>query len=376
MPESPLLLTDPDVDLATRAGGVLQAGPWALRLPGVFGFCGGVQRAVRTLEQTVRRTPGCRIWLLGEVIHNNTVNQAFRDLGVHILDESRIHEIFDLTDPSDVVVIPAFGVPEELDAALRERLPDARIVDTTCEYVKRVWRFAGEMARQGRTVLIHGKPAHPETRATLSRALTPANAVVLLPDVDTAEQLATAVRTRRPDRVPAELVRNRKQLRLDQLALVNQTTMLHDETRGIEAVLIEAVRESGGELLASETVCRATQQRQTAASALCRQNCDLFLVVGGYSSSNTNQLFRLAAAAAPAFFITGAEALTRNEIRHLLPVSGTETVSRDWLPGAATVGILAGASCPAYDIGQVIRKFRTFAAELESTQDESVYQER
>ncbi|MCF7853274.1 MAG: 4-hydroxy-3-methylbut-2-enyl diphosphate reductase [Candidatus Pacebacteria bacterium] len=357
------LYQDPDVTYARKHGAVVRLNSWTLHLPPTFGFCGGVLNAIRLLQKVTEEKPDNRIWLLGDIIHNETVNTYFRELGVHILPEHRIGEIFACVDRSDIVVIPAFGIPKNLDTKLRETFPAGHIVDTTCRYVKRIWDFVREMVDEGRTVVIHGKPQHPETQATLSRSLTANNAVILVPDIPTAGKVAEAVRTGTAGGLPEALIRNPAHLRLDRLALVNQTTMLFSETKRIEAIIDAAAQETGADFRSSETVCEATQDRQDAALKLCRTSCDLLLVIGGYSSSNTNQLYRLASQHAPTFFINNADAIERDRIRHYLPEKKHEVTTQQWLaPDIRDIGVLAGASCPASDIGDVIRKFRRFCA--------------
>ncbi len=356
------LYSDPEVEMARRNRGVVDAGKWRVRLPAVFGFCGGVLNAIRLLQRKLVELREHQVWLLGEIIHNDTVNSFFRKVGVRIIPEDQIDSVFDLATPSsDIIVIPAFGIPKSLDTRLRQTFPNDQIVDTTCAYVRRIWRFAERMIAENRTIVVHGKPNHPETRATLSRALTAQNAVLLIPSISAAEQLATAIKNQDISSYPPELVRNREKLHLNHLALVNQTTMLFSETKEVERILQNAMAAIAGELVSSETVCHSTQHRQNAALELCQEGCDVMIVVGGYTSSNTNQLYRLAKATGPTYFVRDADALDRNEIRHYQPEMNIEEVTRDWLPEEATIGILAGASCPAADIGDLIRKFKSFA---------------
>ena len=359
------IFTDPDVELARPRGGVAIGG-WRLHLPKVSGFCGGVLSAIRMVGERVAQPRQGRIWLLGEVIHNPTVNREFRERGVIILSEGEMTRVFDDPVPGDSVVIPAFGIPLELDIRIRQAFAPDQIVDTTCRYVQRIWEFVNQAAREGCTTVIHGKPKHPETLATLSRALTPDNAVLIVPTVEAATHLAGAIHngTVAAD-YPASLVIHPAAIDCQRVALVNQTTMLYGETQAIEQLLREAVEARGGTLTAAATVCRATQNRQDAALELCAGSCAVLLVVGGYSSSNTTQLHRLATAAAPAYFITDATAFSRDCIRHYLPAEHREITTQDWLPPeGGDIGLLAGASCPAGDIGDVIRKFRSFAEEV------------
>ncbi len=359
------LYHDPDVQKARVQEGIVQVGPWTLRLPPAFGFCGGVLNAIKQLQETVDSHPHGRIWLLGDIIHNDTVNDYFKDLGVNILPEHDIGRVFEIAAPQDVIVIPAFGIPKDLDRKLRQTFPEHQIVDATCKYVKNIWEFVEQMVRDHRTTLIHGKPYHPETLAILSRALTPTSAAVLLPDIDSGHAFAEVIRQHNTDLVDQELLRNPDHIRLDRLALVNQTTMLYSETKQIERELTQAAKEKGTDFISCETICRATQQRQDAALELCRKDCDILLVIGGYTSSNTNQLYRVARRQSPTYFIANAKNLGRDTLRHYLPDQKQEVTLSGWLPpGNVTIGVLAGASCPASDIGDVIRTFRRWSERL------------
>lgn len=350
---------DPDVQAARANGGVVHVGSWTLRLPATFGFCGGVLNAIKQLQHTVDRRERGRIWLLGDIIHNDTVNAYFKQLGVRILPERGIQRIFDVAARDDVVVIPAFGIPKDLDKQLRETFPDEQIVDATCKYVKNIWEFVEQMVRENRTTLIHGKPHHPETLAILSRALSPATATVLIPDTETGRAFADVMRTGDVTRSGNSAVYNPAQLRTDRLALVNQTTMLYSETKQIERELAAAAADTNADFRSCETICRATQQRQDATLKLCREGCDVLLIIGGYTSSNTNQLYKVARCHARTYFIANANNLSADSIRHYLPDERREVTAADWLSKAPlTIGILAGASCPASDIGDVIRFFR------------------
>ncbi len=359
------LLADPDVDLARAAGGMVEAGRWQLRLPAVFGFCGGVHGAVRLLQQALESKPaGGRVWLLGEIIHNQTVTDAFAAAGATVLAEEDLARVCAVAGPADRLVIPAFGLPKAIDATIRQQFRPEQIVDTTCRYVYRIWAFVETMSAAHFTLVIHGKPKHPETLATRSRAVGANNAVLLLPTVEHARRLAEAIRRKQPSLYPEELTERPAAVDLGRLALVNQTTMLFSETREVERLLRTAVEEQGGILRASETVCRATQQRQDAALDLVAHTCDLLLVVGGFASSNTLQLYRLARAVRPTYFIGTAAALRLDSIRHFDPDLGCEVDAADWLPPTVrTIGILAGASCPACDVGDIIRRFRQWAGQ-------------
>jgi len=355
-----------DVEAAAcTRGGALDVGPWRVHFPKVFGFCGGVLKALKALEQALQVRDGGDTWLLGEIIHSDTVNAFFRAQGVRILAETEVESVFSKAQPDDCFVIPAFGIARELEVRVRAYCgARGRVIDTTCDYIRRVWQFAERVALEGRTIVIHGKPDHPETRATLSRALTGGNAVIQVPDYPAAKCLAACLTAGDVSDYPVHLVHNRGNLDTRRLALINQTTMLYLETCEIESLLAAAIRSTGGDLARAETLCRATQSRQNAALELCRRGCDVMLVVGGYASSNTTQLHRLARKHGPAYFISSAAALAADRITHYEPALGDVVLTQPWLPeGTRDIGLLAGASCPPSDIGAVIRRLRQIAVE-------------
>ncbi|MBT7162697.1 MAG: hypothetical protein HN904_07950 [Victivallales bacterium] len=351
------LFHDPDAQAARRGDGRIPLGEErTLVLPRVTGFCHGVRAALQQLESVLARTRG-RVWLFGEIIHNDTVNEHFRQRGVHILPEGQLEDSFAATAAGDTFVIPAFGLERDLERRLRAFADD--VVDTTCDCVKLVWAFVEAQAAARRTILLHGKPNHPETRATLSRALTPANAAIVVPDLDHARWLANGIHAASLADYPPELVHHPDHVDLTRLAMANQTTMLFSETRKLESIIAAGAAQAGGELLPAKTVCKATQARQDAARRVCADGVDLILVLGGFTSSNTNQLLRLASNYAPAFFIGKASALTSKTICHFDPETKITATSADWLPPpGARIALLAGASCPPGDIGEVIRTLR------------------
>jgi 4-hydroxy-3-methylbut-2-enyl diphosphate reductase len=362
------ILHDPDIAGLGRSGRSIQAGPWTLVLPRVFGFCGGVLNALHMLRREIAaQPPPGTVWLLGEIIHNESVNDHFRGLGVKTLSEAAGDVILEPIAPGDTVVIPAFGLPREptMRLAAAAAAGKLRLIDTTCAYVKRIWTFAEAQARAGATVLILGKPDHPETRATLSRSLGGENAAVLLADADAVQQVAVAIRAGRlPQAGRGVRVHHAEAFSWRQMALVVQTTLLYEETQQAEALLREAAEGVGALFHSAATICRATEERQHAALELCHHPCDLILVIGGFSSSNTTQLYRLASSYAPTYFVRTAAAFDRHQIEHFLPADHRTTVTRNWLPEAnAVIGLLSGASCPPGDVGGVIRKLKALAGE-------------
>lgn len=365
----------PLVDRVRAGGNVWRLPRGEIRLPSVFGFCRGVKRALTMLQQAVAdHAAGLhkgRLLLLGQIIHNPWVNRYFEDLGVRILSRGQIESPAEHITPADCAVIPAFGVELPIENELHSI--GCRIVDTSCGDVRRLWAWADRAAGEGYGVMIFGRADHDETVVTKSRLAAAGGKYVVAARIEHTRVLCDLITGRRGGAEFAEQFGPQEtnaadMARFERLAQVSQTTMLYDDTLAVRDLLRQAFVERFGQaeaearLLFQPTVCRATQARQTAAVELCRQGCDLVIVVGGFGSSNTRHLFELARSYAPALFIETADAIRGSgEIEAFDLASGPRLV-RDWLPDKRplTIGVLAGASSPEIVVGQVLEKLAEF----------------
>ena len=112
------------------------------------------------------------------------------------------------------------------------------------------------------------------------------------------------------------------------------------------------------------SICSATQDRQDAVIALlAEQPLDLMIVIGGYNSSNTQNLARITASRLPTFHIAEPECLrSASFIAHRPIGQSTETATPDWLPsGEVSIGLTSGASTPDNIVEQVIRRLESFS---------------
>lgn len=356
------------VDRIRDAGGTLERGDLTIRLAREFGFCYGVDRAVEYAYETVRKFPDRRVFLTGEIIHNPHVNERLRRMGIRFLSpDGRLEEIPAELGPSDVVILPAFGVPAPTFSALRER--GCILVDTTCGSVLNVWKNVERYAREGLTSIIHGKYDHEETRATASRALMyPGGRYLIVRDMPQAETvcryivqggdragfLGTFAGVSSPGFDP--------DLHLERLGVANQTTMLSSESLAIASKLRDALAARHGEaglpsrFQSFDTICSATQDRQDAVVRLAGEGVDLMIIIGGYNSSNTNHLAAIGSVSAPTYHIDSAACILGAEaIRHKPIGAPGEIVTRGWLPaGRCRIGVTAGASTPNVMVGEVI----------------------
>jgi len=276
--------------------------------------------------------------------------------------------------PGDIVIIPAFGTTLEMINELKNRGITTFPYDATCPFVEKVWKRGRQLGEKDFSVVIHGKHSHEETRATFSRIRPDAPSVVVR-DREEVLKLCEFIRGVRP---PSEFLGAFEgrysqgfdpSLHLARIGVVNQTTMLAEETREIsELIRLALVARFGADQIAEhfadtrDTLCYATSENQRAMRSLVGSKGDLALVVGGYNSSNTSHLVEICEGKVPVYYIKDAEEiLSPDRIRHLDLASKKVIESNDWLPKKSvgdpvTVMISAGASCPDSLVEAVISR--------------------
>jgi 4-hydroxy-3-methylbut-2-enyl diphosphate reductase len=296
----------------------------------------------------------------------------------------------------DVVIIPAFSA--EVEHLMRMEAIGCEIVDTTCPWVEKPHRRVKKYVEDGYTVVIHGQPGHDETRATCSLVDSLSGRWLVLRGHDDADLLCDFLAGRAPaaalrDRFAKQASKTFDPARdLREIGMVNQTTMLATESAAIAKKVGAAVaaRDASGKFASGalpettpapiplaaasrasfrdfDTICPATQDNQDAVIALTdAQSPDLFLVLGGYDSSNTANLLRAAQAKHGTYHLQEPASIAADAIRHRDPESGLEVVTYGWLPsGPLQVALSAGASTPDTELAEVIRRVCRAAGEKE-----------
>lgn len=345
-------------------------------LPKNFGFCGGVKTALKMVDKArnsaiEKKDKKSTCYLLGEIIHNRDVNRFLIDQGVKIIPENNLESIFDIAGPDDSIIISAFGVDKDLTQRLKQKFKH-NIIDAACANVKKVWTFVADQGQKGDTVILYGKPNHAEIKATISRALTPKNSVIVISNIEKAKYLATIINdfsknfnfemALKKIQELDILVLNPNFIDFKNLSLANQTTMLYSKTLKIEKILKNSMKGKGN-LITCNTICRATQIRQDAALELCQNEPDIIIVAGGYESSNTTNLYHLAKEVRKTWFVENSGCIEDDSITHFIPGDNKIITSKNWYsPEYKKIGILAGASCPAVTVGDIIRKLITLYA--------------
>lgn len=351
-----------------------EAGGLRIKLAREFGFCYGVDRAIEYAYEAKKRFPDRRLFLSGEIIHNPSVNQNLKDMGFTILADGRVPQTrYASVQADDVVVLPAFGVTVEELKHLKSI--GAVLVDTTCGSVLNVWKNVSKYARDGFTVVIHGKHYHEETRATASQALLfPGGAYLCVRDEAETEVVCGFVR----GEVSREAFMERFSqavsegfdpvIHLERIGLANQTTMLMSESLRVQEMLRKSFVERYGAEEASarfrsfDTICSATQDRQDAVLKMFEETPpDVMLVIGGYNSSNTQALVRICSSRCPTYYVESPEcidAVTGALTHRVLGSTSSDTIE-DWLVPrgqSLTLGITAGASTPDSVVARSIER--------------------
>ncbi|MFZ8984250.1 MAG: 4-hydroxy-3-methylbut-2-enyl diphosphate reductase [Steroidobacteraceae bacterium] len=281
------------------------------------GFCAGVDRAIDIVERAIELF-GAPIYVRHEVVHNRFVVDRLRQLGAVFVDE------LDEVPDGATVIFSAHGVPRavQLEAERRE----LQVFDATCPLVTKVHMEVKRYARDGREVLLIGHAGHPEVEGTMGQFDDSQGGRMLL--VETLEDVAR-LEVRDPDK----------------LAFVTQTTLSMDDT----ARMVDALRARFPSLVSPrrEDICYATQNRQDAVKGLV-ERCQVLIVLGSVTSSNSNRLREIAES---------------RGLRGYL-VDGPEDLRPEWFEGVRAVGVTAGASAPEVLVQAVVERLREWGGSL------------
>ncbi len=284
------------------------------------GFCFGVDRAVKMVYRELEKNT--KVATLGPIIHNQDVVNDMKAKGARIIDS------VDELKPDETVVIRSHGVGREIYEQIAAK--GNRMLDATCPFVSRIHKIAAEKTKQGYFVLIAGDEAHPEVQGIVGHC--DENCLVFKDDFE----------------LKAFFEKKYTNLK-KKLAIVAQTTyniVVWDEC-------LNVIPKNDPNIEISDTICSATDTRQSDAAELAKDS-DIMLVVGGRHSSNTVKLYEVCSRYCKTYHIENSD-----ELRSLK------------IPDAEKIGITAGASTPAY----IIKEVQTTMTEngiITAAQDEEI----
>ncbi|MCH5281679.1 MAG: 4-hydroxy-3-methylbut-2-enyl diphosphate reductase [Lachnospiraceae bacterium] len=265
------------------------------------GFCFGVKRAVEKVYEQIDK--GGRIYTYGPIIHNETVVSDLEQRGVRVLDT--LEELKSLREGS--VVIRSHGVSGEVYDLIEKQ--GLTCVDATCPFVKKIHKIVEEESKAGKQIIIIGNDSHPEVEGIKGWCQ---NKAIVVESPEEAENLS----------LPSD----------QKVCVVSQTTFNYNKFQE----LVEKISKKGYDINIVNTICNATEERQTEAAEIA-EKVDVMIVIGGTHSSNTRKLFEICKARCEETFL----------IQTLADLKGRLS------PSDKQIGITAGASTPNYIIEEV-----------------------
>lgn len=273
--------------------------PREILIADAAGFCFGVKRAIEKAETMDKA------FIFGSLIHNPQEVARLASLNkkiVHSLDEVQDNR----------VVITAHGLDINVIGTMKQK--GLEIIDTTCPLVTKIYKEGEKLQGQGLRIVIIGDPKHVEVKGIASRMK---DALIVYHEEDIQN-------------VPADA----------RIGIVCQSTLLMEKFDKFVALL----KARCAEVTVSNTICKPTKDRQTAAAALSK-NVEMMVVIGGRNSSNTHKL---------------ADTCKMNLPETTYHIETAQELEAGWFEGKQRVGITAGASTPDYLIEEVIAKIRSY----------------
>ena len=272
------------------------------------GFCFGVKRAVETVYQEIEqsKTP---IYTFGPIIHNEEVVADLENKGVVV-----VNSVEDLRDkPKGTVIIRAHGVEQNVYEEIRTL--GFTVVDATCPFVLKIHRLVEKYSKENYHVVIIGNETHPEVIGI--KSWSPSESTTVLSSKQEAEEFKAN--------------EGRK------VCIVSQTTFNYNKFQE----LVEIISKKGYDIIVLNTICNATEERQTEAAQIAKE-VDAMIVIGGKTSSNTQKLFEIC----------------KSECENTYYIQTIKDLDLSQLKSVDNVGITAGASTPNNIIEEVQKNVR------------------
>lgn len=270
------------------------------------GFCAGVDRAINIVEKALTLY-GAPIYVRHEVVHNKFVVDNLRNKGVIFIED------LDEVPPDSILIYSAHGVSLAVQEEAKKR--GFRIYDATCPLVTKVHKQVQRLSQEGYTIIMIGHKGHPEVEGTMGQS----QSMILVEKVADIAQLSISHEQK--------------------LAHVSQTTLSVDETQEIVSAL--KARFPHIKSPNKDDICYATQNRQDAVKNLVK-NCDIVIVVGSPTSSNSNRLREVAS-------LRGVDAYM---------IDNASLLEKSWFVDKHAIGLTAGASAPEVLVKDVLKQLK------------------
>lgn len=285
------------------------------------GYCYGVVDAMviarnAALDESLPRP----IYILGMIVHNKHVTDAFEEDGIITLEGNNRLDILNQVEEG-TVIFTAHGVsPEVRELARKKGLVS---IDATCPDVTVTHDLIREKTSQGYDIIYIGKAHHPEPEGALGVAPGRVHLVENAADIEKLD------------------------LQNDRLLVTNQTTMSQWDV----VHLMEDLKKKFPQIEVHKEICMATQVRQEAVADQAGE-ADLLIVVGDPKSNNSNRLTQVS-----------VEIANTPSYR----ISDVSEIDLKWLEGVERVAVTAGASTPTLIVREVIEFLTKYDPEDSST---------
>ncbi len=276
------------------------------------GFCAGVDRAVEIVKKTISKF-GSPVYVRHEIVHNKFVVENLKSEGAVFIEE-----LSEIENKSRPVIFSAHGVPKRvIDEA---KLNNIIYIDATCPLVTKVHREAEALAKEEFNIIFIGHRNHPEVVGTMGQ-------------ID--QRFISLVENKLDVENYSPKINNNK------FAYITQTTLSLDDTLEIISILKQKYP-SIKEPIKSD-ICYATTNRQEAVKKIAK-NCDLFLIIGSRSSSNSQRLVEVA---------------KKFGCKESLLMHSEQKLPIDKIRNANNIGITSGASAPEILVENLIKEIKS-----------------
>ena len=267
------------------------------------GFCFGVKKAMETVYQQIEENANKPIYTFGPLIHNEEVVKELKSKGVEVVDS--VEELKALKD--GIVIIRSHGVSKDIYKIMEDN--GITCVDATCPFVKRIHKIVDKESALGKKIIVIGNDGHPEVEGIKGWSNTPA---VVIEKEEEALEFSC---------------------KLDEkICIVSQTTFNYNKFKE----LVEIFQKKGYDISVVNTICNATEERQTEARTIAAE-ADVMIVIGGTHSSNTRKLYEIC----------------KNECENTHFIQTLDDLNLELPKSVRLVGITAGASTPNNIIEEV-----------------------
>ena len=272
------------------------------------GYCFGVKRAVNMVYQEAEEAK-VPVYTYGPIIHNEEVVRDLKQRGVHVVRE--LKELENL--PKGKIIIRSHGISRREHEAMKAC--GFEVLDATCPFVLKIHRLVEKYSTDGAQIVIIGNEKHPEVKGIKSWSLDPHTAVIATPEEAEKYQAESGKK----------------------VCIVAQTTFNYNKFQE----LVEIINKKGYDIIVLNTICNATEERQTEAAKIAR-DVDAMIVIGGRNSSNTQKLFEIC----------------KNECNNTYYIQTVKDLDVTCFESIDNVGITAGASTPNKIIEEVQKNVR------------------